>query len=259
MAMATMDGISRHLSGPLHLLHNRGHEWNHPPSVSPCGFWDYSFNSTHQPPSAVICLFPAPPCPVPKQASLSLPTAHLHHSQSIFIECLGTSLTCLPARHLTPSTLEQNHYLAPFPWALLPRRTVPFITHMGGSLLLGDISWGLPQGDIVRKRSCSGSLSADKAGAGPAPLCCHPEDAGVTMQPFLLHGRGWFWHAVNQGWASCRAHDAECIQILLFLKFTHFLIFSVLLSRLVSVMHSYTWIGIRPEIQKNQSFTRMSG
>lgn len=74
------------------LLHSMGHEWNClPRSVSPYAFWDYSFNSTHQPPSAVICLFPSIlprsqskplcPCPLPiytilNQSSLN---AAVHH------------------------------------------------------------------------------------------------------------------------------------------------------------------------------------
>lgn len=69
------------------------------------------------PPATFSCnlSLPSHPAPFPKRASLSLPSAHLHHSQSIFIACCGTSLTRLPARHLTPSTLEQIHYLATFP------------------------------------------------------------------------------------------------------------------------------------------------
>lgn len=45
-----------------------------------------------------------------------------------------------------------------------------------------------------------------------------------SMQPFLLRGHGCFWHALNQGWVLYRGHDAKFIQILLFLKFTCFLL-----------------------------------
>lgn len=271
MVVGTTNVISRHLSG----LFSSQYVWMWVKSSPPkcLSLWFLRLFFQLKPPATSSCNLSLPhhPAPFPKLGSLSLPTAHLHCSQSIFIECSSTSLTCLPARHLTPSTLDRFITLPPSCELCQPlwTRAVAEANDSSSTRVAlcsrpnwCDIIQGFPRGDIPRKRPCSGSLSADKARADPAPLCCHPAETAAVMQPFLLRGHGCFWHALNQGWALYRGHDADCTQIL-FLKFTccfsNLLVFHYFLYyythkfvRLMSVMHSSFILGLVSDLKSTK-------
>lgn len=159
VAVGATNVISRHLPGPFcHcLLHSRGQEWNHlPQSVSPRGSWDYSFNSTHQPPSAVICLFPAR-LPFPKASLFVL--AHcpftpfpinLHWMLQYIINLSsGKALNPLhPGADSLPCHLPVSSTQA---WlGLLLRHTI--------HLPLGCFSGVTLSGRYPKEKPCSGSL-----------------------------------------------------------------------------------------------------
>lgn len=79
------------------------------------------------------------------------------------------------------------------------------------------------------------------------------------MQPFLLCGRGSFWHTLHQGWALCKGTWCRIHRsFILIPDFPCFLLFSELRYLILTFVwydynaHDlYTWIGIRPEIQKS--------